>query len=44
VHDFHATLLHLLGIDAMKMTVKYQGLDVRLVGPTGGSVVQDLLA
>ena len=44
VHDFHATLLHLLGIDAMKMTVKYQGLDVRLVGPAGGSVVHDILA
>jgi Protein of unknown function (DUF1501) len=44
VHDFHATLLYLLGIDAMKMAVKYQGLDVRLVGPTGGSVVHDILA
>ncbi|HEY3835202.1 MAG TPA: DUF1501 domain-containing protein [Bryobacteraceae bacterium] len=43
VHDFHATLLYLLGIDAMKMSVKYQGLDVRLVGPTGGTVVKDLL-
>jgi hypothetical protein len=44
VHDFHATLLYLLGIDAMKMSVKYQGLDVRLVGPTGGTVVHDILA
>jgi hypothetical protein len=44
VHDFHATLLYLLGIDAMKMSVKYQGLDVRLVGPAGGNVVHDILA
>ena len=43
VHDFHATMLHLLGIDAAKLTVKYQGLDVRLTGPQGGTVVRDLL-
>ena len=29
VHDFHATMLYLLGIDAAKLAVKYQGLDVR---------------
>jgi Protein of unknown function (DUF1501) len=44
VHDFHATMLHLLGIDAAKLTVKYQGLDVRLTGPQGGMVVRDLIA
>jgi len=44
VHDFHATMLHLLGIDAAKLTVKYQGLDVRLTGPQGGTVVRDLIA
>jgi hypothetical protein len=44
VHDLHATLLCVLGIDAMKMSVKYQGLDVRLVGPTGGQVVREILA
>jgi hypothetical protein len=44
VHDFHATLLYLLGIDAEKLSVKYQGLDVRLVGPTGGTVVRDILS
>jgi hypothetical protein len=44
VHDFHATMLHLLGIDASKLTVKYQGLDVRLTGPQGGTVVRDLIA
>jgi uncharacterized protein DUF1501 len=44
VHDLHATLLYLLGIDAAKLTVKYQGLDVRLTGPQGGRVVHDILA
>ena len=36
VHDFHATMLRLLGVDAAKLAVKYQGLDVRLTGPEGG--------
>jgi hypothetical protein len=44
VRDFHATLLYLLGIDAAALTVKYQGLDVRLTGPEGGSVVKPILA
>jgi hypothetical protein len=44
VHDFHATMMHLLGIDAAKLAIKYQGLDVRLTGPEGGTVVRDILA
>ena len=44
VHDFHATMLHLLGVDAAKLAVKYQGLDVRLTGAQGGTVVHDILA
>jgi Protein of unknown function (DUF1501) len=44
VHDFHATMLYLLGVDAAALTVKYQGLDVRLTGPQGGSVVKSILA
>ncbi len=44
VHDFHATMLYLLGVDAAKLTVKYQGLDVRLTGPQGGTVVQSIIA
>ncbi len=44
VHDFHATMLHLLGMNAEKLSVKYQGLDVRLIGPQGGTVVKDILA
>ena len=32
VRDFHATVLHLLGIDAERFTYKFQGLDFRLTG------------
>jgi hypothetical protein len=43
VHDFHATLLHLLGIDHLRLTVKFQGLDARLTN-VSGEVVQKILA
>lgn len=43
VHDLHATMLHLLGIDHKRLTVKFQGLDVRLTG-IAGSVVKKVLA
>jgi hypothetical protein len=43
VPDFHATMLHLLGVDHKRLTVKHQGLDVRLTG-IAGNVVRDLLA
>jgi uncharacterized protein (DUF1501 family) len=42
VHDFHATMLHLLGIDHKRLTVKFQGLDLRLTG-ISGDVVRDIL-
>lgn len=44
VHDFHATLLHLLGIDHYALTHFHNGLDKRLTGPDEASVVQGLLA
>ncbi len=43
VHDLHATLLALLGIDHRRLNTKFQGLDVRLTG-IAGEVVQDLMA
>lgn len=43
VHDLHATILHLLGINHLRMTVKYQGLDVRLTG-VSGEVIDGILA
>jgi uncharacterized protein (DUF1501 family) len=43
VHDLHATLLHLLGIDHMRLTIRAQGRDFRLTD-VHGHVVHDLLA
>jgi uncharacterized protein (DUF1501 family) len=43
VHDFHATMLYLLGIDHLRLTVKFQGLDARLTG-ISGEVVHKILA
>jgi hypothetical protein len=44
VHDLHATMLHLLGIDHRSFSVKFQGLDVRLTGVEGARVIHDILA
>jgi hypothetical protein len=43
VHDLHATALHLLGIDHLKLTYKYQGRDFRLTD-VAGHVVDGILA
>jgi hypothetical protein len=43
VHDLHATMLHLLGIDHRRLTFRYQGRDFRLTD-VEGRVVQDILA
>ncbi len=43
-HDFHATLLHLCGIDADRFSRKFQGLDARLIGVEPASVVRAILA
>lgn len=43
VHDLHATLLALLGIDHHRLTTKFQGLDVRLTG-VAGNLVRDIMA
>jgi uncharacterized protein (DUF1501 family) len=43
VHDFHATMLYLLGIDHKRLTVKYQGQDARLTF-VFGEVVKGILA
>jgi len=44
VRDLHATMLHLLGIDHQRMTVKSQGLDMRLSGVEPARVVQPILS
>jgi hypothetical protein len=42
VHDLHATILYLMGIDHRRLTVKFQGLDMRLTG-VKGNVVRGVL-
>ncbi|MBI1840144.1 MAG: DUF1501 domain-containing protein [Verrucomicrobia bacterium] len=43
VHDFHATVLHLLGMDHERFTYRHQGLDQRLTGVEPARVVRELL-
>jgi len=43
VHDFHATILHLLGINHEKLTYHHAGRDYRLTD-VEGHVVRDILA
>ncbi|MBL8848039.1 MAG: DUF1501 domain-containing protein [Planctomycetaceae bacterium] len=43
VHDLHATLLHLLGLDHTRLTYRFQGRDYRLTD-VHGQIVQGLLA
>ena len=42
VHDLHATILHLFGIDHMRLNYRFQGLDARLTG-VAGNVVKGVL-
>ncbi|HZL36258.1 MAG TPA: DUF1501 domain-containing protein [Tepidisphaeraceae bacterium] len=44
VHDWHATLLHLLGINHSRFTYQYQGLDQRLSGVEPARVVGGIFA
>jgi hypothetical protein len=43
VHDFHATMLHCLGINHEKLTYRFEGRDYRLTD-IAGQVVNDILA
>jgi uncharacterized protein DUF1501 len=42
IHDLHATILHLMGIDHERLTYRYQGRDFRLTD-VAGHVVRDIL-
>ena len=44
VRDFHATLLHLLGINHERFSAKFQGLDARLTGVEPARVVNEVLS
>jgi uncharacterized protein (DUF1501 family) len=43
VHDLHATILHLMGLDHENLTYRYSGRDFRLTD-VHGNVVKDILA
>jgi hypothetical protein len=43
VRDIHATILHLLGLDHQKLSIPFQGLDLRLTGVEPARVLHDLL-
>ena len=43
VHDLHATILHLLGIDHTKLTYRYSGRDFRLTD-VSGNVLHEIIA
>ena len=44
INDLNATMLHCLGIDHERFTVKFQGLDQRLTGVEGPKIIKELLA
>lgn len=43
VHDYHATILHLMGIDHTRLTYRYAGRDFRLTD-VAGNVAREILA
>ena len=43
IHDLHATMLHLLGLDHEKLTYRYAGRDFRLTD-VHGNVAKDIIA
>ena len=44
IRDFHATMLHQMGIDHKRLTFPYQGLDQRLTGVEASRVVKEILS
>ncbi len=42
VNDFHATMLHLLGLDHLRLTYRFKGLDFRLTDQ-GGEVMEKVI-
>ena len=43
LHDLHATILHVLGLDHKRLTYRHSGRDYRLTD-VAGNVVHDILA
>lgn len=43
IHDWHATILHLLGLDYEELTFRYSGREMRLTD-VGGSIAHDVIS
>ncbi len=43
IHEINATILHLMGIDAWRFSMPFQGLDARLTGATRAEPVSDIM-
>ena len=43
VNDFHATVMHLMGVDHQRFTYRFQGLDFRLTGVEEARVVNEII-
>jgi hypothetical protein len=43
IHDLHATMLHLLGVDHKRLTVRFSGRDMRLTD-VHGEIIREILA
>ena len=43
IHDLHATMLHLLGMDHTKLTIRFSSRDMRLTD-VHGEVIKDIIA
>jgi hypothetical protein len=43
VHDLHATMLALMGVNHHRLNTKFQGLDVRLTG-VAGNIIKGIMA
>lgn len=43
VRDFHATLMHLMGINHERFTARFQGLDARLTGVEPSRIINEIL-
>ncbi len=44
IHDFHATLLYLLGFNHHDLNYRYQGLNQKLTGVNEAHIISELLA
>ena len=44
IHNLHATMLHLLGINHERLSYPFQGLDQRLTGVNKCKIIKDIMA